>query len=157
MLHWIKDLVAKANEPAILDPFFGGLYDEGEFYWARVHFRPANATIEVLIPHRGDGPHDWQRDFFKGVTEQYSSLEADLMSAAVRAVSRELPPGQQGEYLNRPPAEHVKEFVLETVSLPEADSAEAKWGVNYFCRTTGHHYDVHLRGWRITYAENIGG
>lgn len=156
MFRRIKEYFAKLEEPTLSDPVFGGLHDEGHFWWGRVHFPPTGATIEVIIPNRGGEPGRRQRDFFVEVKEKYPSLEVDLTSMAAGVVAAELPRELRKTFEGLRPNEHTGEFALETITLPVGDG-EDEWAATYYCRRTNHYYAVHLRGWQTVRAENIGG
>jgi hypothetical protein len=154
MFQRIKGYFAKLEEPTISDPVLGGLHNEGLFWWSRIHFPPTGTVIEVIIPNAGREPENWQRDFFLKVVEEYPLLEVDLTATVAGVVAAEL---ARGEYLTRLPNVQAGEFELEAITLPEDAGSEAQWGVSYYCQSTDRNYTVHLQGWRIVRAENIGG
>jgi hypothetical protein len=153
MFSKFRKLYAVPDLPAIMDPVFGRIFNEGWFWWGNTDFSQNARPIELIIPASGAGPEAWHRETYLQIQERYPSLRAQIIAAASKAVAEDLPQEILERYLLLPADDVQSSFQLESITLPEAENGS--WEATYSSSITGQKYTVTIEAWAVTNIHHI--
>lgn len=142
MNEFLKRIAAKFHPTFRQDPIFGSMRFMGEKlgYWeAKGLFPPTGASVEFFVDGTEDDSFEIQHEFMEFITTEWKTI-----ASAIAPKLKEIWETVNQKAMSQ---EIWKEFVLNSISVPESTTPQAEWNLSFLSRSNeGLSFWVEMKG-----------